>query len=434
MWALAELARRALGDAERLPRLRAWFHSRATARGYAPAMLDSLWQTIEAFGQYGFCRAHAVAFAVPALQSAWLKAHFPAALYAGLLEHDPGMWPKRILVADARRHGVPVLSVDINRSRPHHSIEQTQDGTWGVRLALSAVKNISATDVTRIADHQPYTSLQDFCQRARPARPAAERLVQIGAFDGLRGPQTRRDLLLQITELHRHARARTPAGQLPLDHGQETVPAPSGLPEMTSRQALGAELEHLQIDVTHHLMDHHHQLLRELGAVPAARLGQLPAGQQVLVAGVRASTQTPPIASGKRIIFVTLEDGTGMTDLAFFDSSHDACAHIIFHCGLLLVRGRIQRRGRRSTLTGQQVWDLDELAAARRDHGPQAVTRLLGDDFPPARPAPTRAPRTLRLKNGAALHPWADLQPAGTRSADLTQLGATSPSSEGYPS
>ncbi len=428
--ALAELARRALGDTERLPGLRAWFHTQAAARGYDPTMLTQVWQTIESFGAYGFCRAHAVAFAVPALQSAWLKAHFPAALYAGLLEHDPGMWPKRIIVADARRHGVPVLGVDINHSRPHHSIEQTADGTWGVRLALSAVKNISQADVARIADHQPYTCLQDLWHRARPARPTAERLVRIGALDPLAGTQTRRDLLLQITELHRHARTRTTTGQLPLDHGQESAPAPSGLPEMTSRQALAAELEHLQIDVTRHLMDHHHQLLRELGAVPAGRLAQLHPGRQVLVAGIRASTQTPPIASGRRIIFVTLEDGTGMIDLAFFEDSHDACAHTIFHCGLLLVRGHIQRRGRRTTLTGQRVWDLDELAAARRDHGPEAATRLLGDDLPPAT-HPARPRRTLPTETGAVLHPWADLQVAGTRFADLTKFGHTSPASAG---
>lgn len=91
--ALAEVARRALGDADRLPKLEDWFRREAGARGYAPVVLDEVWAVVKSFGSYGFCRAHAVAFAVPALQSAWLKAHHPAALYAGLLEHDPGMWP-----------------------------------------------------------------------------------------------------------------------------------------------------------------------------------------------------------------------------------------------------------------------------------------------------------------------------------------------------
>lgn len=91
--ALAEVARRALGDEERLPKIEAWFRTLAGARGYTQAVLDEVWDIVSSFGAYGFCRAHAVAFAVPALQSAWLKAHHPAALYAGLLEHDPGMWP-----------------------------------------------------------------------------------------------------------------------------------------------------------------------------------------------------------------------------------------------------------------------------------------------------------------------------------------------------
>ncbi|MFF4227996.1 DNA polymerase III subunit alpha [Streptomyces sp. NPDC001820] len=433
--ALGDIARRALGDTERLPKVRAWFLNEAGARGYAPDVLEKVWEILEAFGAYGFCRAHAVAFAVPALQSAWLKAHFPAALYAGLLEHDPGMWPKRVIVADARRHQVAVLPVDINHSKTAHVIEQTPDGTWGVRLALSGVRGISEDETARIAAGQPYTSLSDLWQRARPKRPTAERLAAIGALDKVRGRLTRRDLLLQIAELHRQYRGRPLGdGQLPIHAHEEDPGASAGLPEMTSREALNTELQVLGIDVSQHLMDHHHQLLRELAATDAAHLHGLHPGQRVLVAGVRASTQTPPIRSGKRVIFVTLEDGSGMVDLAFFEDSHDSCAHTIFHSGLLLVRGTIQRRGGRNTVTGSMVWDLDVLAAARRDHGPEAVLRLLGPDAPtPADHNTGSRPRqrTIEHETGATLHPWADLQPAGERSADLKALGYTSPGSAG---
>ncbi|WP_116209418.1 DNA polymerase III subunit alpha [Streptomyces olivoreticuli] len=429
--ALAEVARRGLADADRLPRLHSWFRRSAAARGYDPETLEKIWEVIASFGAYGFCRAHAVAFAVPALQSAWLKAHHPAALYAGLLEHDPGMWPKRVITADARRHDVPVLGVDINRSRAAHIVENTPDGTQGVRLALSAVKGIHAEEVERIVTGRPYTTLQDFWQRAHPSRPTAEHLAEIGALDQLRdGRLTRRDLLLQIAELHRHAHARTTDGQLPLDDTPLTA-QPSGLPEMTNREVLGAELDVLSIDVSHHLMEHHHRLLKEIGATDAAHLTTLLPGQRVLVAGVRASTQTPPIPSGRRIIFVTLEDGSGFVDLAFFEDSHEACAHTIFHSGLLLVRGTVQARGPRRTVVGTMVWDLEEIAAARRDHGPEAALRLLGAAR--LRPTPAQQPqRTLpNGTGGAELHPWADLQPAGTRTADLTKLGHTSPGSAG---
>ncbi|MFD3542448.1 DNA polymerase III subunit alpha [Streptomyces sp. NPDC058662] len=445
--ALAEVARRALADKERLPRVEAWFLREAGRRGYSPAVLDEVWDVIKGFGAYGFCRAHAVAFAVPALQSAWLKAHHPAALYAGLLEHDPGMWPARVIVSDARRHRVPLLPVDVNRSKSDHRVERGERGergeqdergertggdVWGVRLSLSSVKGISEDQVARIVAGQPYNNLQDLWQRARPALPIAERLIRIGALDPLRGPLTRRDLLLQAAELHAHTRARPADGQLPL--GGELVTAePSGLPEMTSREALHAEIDVLSIDVSQHLMTHHHRLLREVGATDAAHLKAMRPGQKVLVAGVRASTQTPPIPSGKRIIFVTLEDGTGLVDIAFFEDSHDSVAHTVFHSGILLVRGTVEARGPRRTVVGQTVWDLEELAAARRDHGPEAVLTLLGRSRLAPTPAQAPAPaRTLANGTGGArLHPYADLQPAGTRAADLRSLGYTSPGTPG---
>ncbi|WNM34194.1 DNA polymerase III subunit alpha [Streptomyces sp. Li-HN-5-11] len=431
-YALAEIARRALGEKDRLPDIKDWFHGLARARGYSAAVRDEVWKTVEAFGAYGFCRAHAVAFAVPALQSAWLKAHYPAFLLAGLLEHDPGMWPKRVLVADARRGGVQILPVDVNRSQVKHTVEKADGDQWGVRLALSAVHGISEEECARIEEGQPYGSLSDFWQRGRPSRPVAERLAGIGALTCLHdGRLTRRDLLLQIAELHRQSRTRSAhEGQLPIAAGAVGGAEPSGLPEMTGREALSAELSTLGIDVSRHLMEHHHRLLREIGATDAAHLAGMRAGQQVLVAGVRASTQTPPIASGRRVIFVTLEDGSGLVDLAFFEDSHPACAHTVFHSGLLLVRGTVQVRGTRRTVVGTMAWDLDEIAAARRDNGPGAALALLGESHPHSTPAQPH--RTLvNGTTGARLHPYADLQPAGTRSADLKKFGHRSPGSAG---
>lgn len=147
--AAGDIARRALANPDRLPKVETWFRHTAGERGYTKDVLDEVWGIVSSFGAYGFCRAHAVAFAVPALQSAYLKAHFPAYLYAGLLEHDPGMWPLRVIVADARRHNVPVLPVDVNHSRAHHTVEETEQG-WAVRLAFSTIKGINEAETTRL--------------------------------------------------------------------------------------------------------------------------------------------------------------------------------------------------------------------------------------------------------------------------------------------
>lgn len=131
----------------------------------------------------------------------------------------------------------------------------------------------------------------------------------------------------------------------------------------------------------------HETFLKELGVVSAKRLRDAGHGETVLVAGAKAATQTPPIRSGQRVIFTTLDDGTGLVDLAFFGDSHAACAHTVFHSWLLLVRGVVQRRGPRSlSVVGAAAWNLAELVELRREGGLDAVSARLST------PAPTPTP------------------------------------------
>ncbi|MGW3207152.1 DNA polymerase III subunit alpha [Streptomyces sp. NPDC001135] len=428
----ADRVRRGLSDPEAQGRIRVWFAQAAAARGYSAETIRRTWEIVAAFGSYGFCKAHAVAFAVPTYQSAWLKAHHPAAFYAGLLTHDPGMYPKRLLLADARRRGVPILPLDVNVSGVAHRIELVSEyGKWGLRLALSDVHGISEAEAERIADGQPYSSLVDFWERARPSRPLAQRLAQVGALDAFGA--NRRDLQLHLTELHRGARGGG-GGQLPLAGGRRTAPA--GLPDLTSAERLSAELGVLSMDASRNLMDDHREFLKELGVVSARRLRELRHGETVLVAGAKAATQTPPIRSGKRVIFSTLDDGTGLVDLAFFDDSHDACAHTVFHSWLLLVRGVVQRRGPRSlSVVGSAAWNLAELVELRAEGGLDEVAARLAVPVAEGAGADPTGGRRIQLPTGYEMHPWADLRPAGQEAsqgpAAVRKLWHQSPGSAG---
>ncbi|MFJ8148260.1 DNA polymerase III subunit alpha [Streptomyces sp. NPDC096094] len=455
----ADRVRRGLSDPDSQGRIRVWFAQHATANGYDAETIQRTWEIVEAFGSYGFCKAHAVAFAVPTYQSAWLKAHHPAAFYAGLLTHDPGMYPKRLLLADARRRGVPILPLDVNKSGVAHRIELVSESresrrpkVWGLRLALSDVHGISEAEAERVAEGQPYTSLLDFWERARPSRPLAGRLAQVGALDAFGA--NRRDLQLHLTELHRGARGGR-GDQLPLSGGRKTASA--GLPDLTSAEKLSAELGVLSMDASRNLMDDHRTFLNELGVMSAKRLREARHGETVLVAGAKAATQTPPVRSGRRVIFSTLDDGTGLVDLAFFDDSHDTCAHTVFHSWLLLVRGVVQRRGPRSlSVVGSAAWNLADLLEVRREEGLEGVAarlagtgtsqgddpeggptrrRLAGSD---GQPAPTGSAaqdpmerRRIRMSTGYEMHPWADLRPAGEGPAVGRKLWHQSPGSAG---
>ncbi|UBI39642.1 MULTISPECIES: DNA polymerase III subunit alpha [Streptomyces] len=432
----ADETRRALSKPELLGRVRAWFADRAAERGYSADVVRRTWEIVEAFGSYGFCKAHAVAFAVPTYQSAWLKAHHPAAFYAGLLTHDPGMYPKRLLLADARRHGVPVLPLDVNRSDSAYRIELVPERRFGIRLALSEVHGISEAETERIVVGRPYTSLPDLWQRARPGLPVAERLARVGALDAF--GTNRRDLLLHLAELHRHqrgaggsrgSRRRGPAATQPtLVDDARTEPI--GLPDLDAKERLGAELNVLGMDTSRHLMTDHRAFLRELGALPASRLRDARHGETVLVAGAKAATQTPPIRSGRRVVFATLDDGTGLVDCAFFDDSHAACAHTVFHSWLLLVRGTVQRRGPRSlSVVGVRAWNLAELAELRAEGGLEAVADVLAR--PAEEPAEATPRRRVEMPTGYAMHPWADLRPAGEGAATGRKLWHASQGSAG---
>jgi error-prone DNA polymerase len=324
--------------------------------------------------------------------------------------------------------------LDVNKSGVAHRIELVSEspdaaGRWGLRLALADVHGISEAEAKRIEAGQPYASLLDFWERARPSRPVAQRLAQVGALDAFGA--NRRDLQLHLTELHRGARGAG-GGQLPLAGGRRTAPA--GLPDLTPEERLSAELGVLSMDASRNLMDDYRTFLDELGVIPARRLRDARHGETVLVAGAKAATQTPPIRSGKRVIFTTLDDGTGLVDLAFFDDSHDTCAHTVFHSWLLLVRGVVQRRGPRSlSVVGSAAWNLAELIELRAEGGLDVVAQRLAE--PAAHPSDgdgdAARGRRIRMPTGYEMNPWADMRPAGEGPAGGKKLWHQSPGSAG---
>ena len=445
----AEHARRQLTEERSRDQAGEWFRSAARDRGYDAATTARVWEVLEAFGGFGFCKAHAAAFAIPTYQSAWLKRHYPAAFYAGVLTHDPGMYPKRVIVADARLAGLPILPVDVNASAAGWRVEPVgQLPGEGLRAGLREVKGISDAEVARIVAGQPYTSLRDLWERAAVSRPVAERLVLVGALDavyGMRGDApgglTRRDLLARVGVLDRRARA-SGAGQAALgfagDGFAELVPA-GELRELTPGERVATELEILGIDLSQHVLSFYTELLGQLGVTRSAGLHRCPPGARILVAGVKIATQTPAIRSGLRIIFTTLDDATGPVDLAFFESVQPRCAARVFGSWLLAVRGRVRRAGESVSINAEECWDLAALEEIRATRGMTAVRAAMaaGDVSGPGAAASRRSAAAegnpkIVYPNGFVLSPYAETgSPGGALKDPPRTLWHASPGSSG---
>jgi error-prone DNA polymerase len=370
----ADHVRRHLDDKDLLPSLREDFLTRAAARGVEAGAALQTWDAVTQFASFGFCKAHAAAFAVPTYRSAWLKTHYRAHFLAGILTHDPGMYPRRLLLDDARRAGIPILPLDVNHSEPEYVVEETEastgtyDGpTYGIRLALQDVHGISSAEIRSIMAaraERPFRDVGDLLRRTNVARPVAEALAHAGAFDGLPGgAENRRGHLYDAIT----SEAPREGDQLTLTDACAPAYAFS---DYTDAETVRAELEVLGLDATRHLVSFFEPLLADLGVTRAADLHRRRQGEHVMVAGVKIASQTPAVRSGQRIIFLSLDDATGPIEVTVFESVQPKVARTVFHAYALAVWGQLRRTGVKGvSIIAEEVWDLTALHHARGEGG-----------------------------------------------------------------
>ncbi|MDA2962229.1 MAG: DNA polymerase III subunit alpha [Actinomycetota bacterium] len=353
--ASADEKRRALGDKAGSQKLCDWFFPAATARGYELATITQIWDLLRAFASFGFCKAHAAAFAMPTYQSAWLKTHYPAAFLAGVLTHEPGMYPRRLIIDEARQMSITILPLDVNES---DSVYRVEEKGGAIRIALSTISKISDDEIVSIIAGRPYTDLADFVYRSGSSAPVTESIILTGGFDYLHSDVNRRDLLLHLSDLQRSPNKTVSGSQMNLAFSPPALIS-SGLSDMSPAESVRHEVERLGIDMSHHLIEFYSDFLNAIGAVRSSQLLQARSHSSVLVAGIKVALQTPPVRSGKRVIFLTLDDGYGCSDSAFFTDVQADYASTLYSSSLLLVRGTTRRTGARGiSINGTGAWDL----------------------------------------------------------------------------
>jgi len=384
------------------------FVAKAVARGIEPEVAETLFSYVAGYASYGFCEAHAAAFADIAYKTAYLLNHHPAHFLAAILSHQPmGYYPPHVLCVEARRRGITVLEPDVNLSAAAFTVESiapsrdcSQAGGGGrqdrqgerlaIRVGLARVKSLSAAGLEAILASRvdgPYRSLPDLLHRAVPLgldAAGVDSLIMAGACDGLAQPPNRRQLLWQATRQIEIARA----GELPLyqrlegagegARGSDGIRAVAGAADTAGTAGIAGgvadfgpwdklmrQYEVLGFTTGPHPMSFYRRRLAALGYLDSRRLtGRAVAqGARVRIAGMLVRPHRPPTRSGRTIVFLSLEDEFGLTDASLFEDVYDRYGKLIFRDVVppLAIHGRLDRRGRGVSVRAEAVYPLDEV-------------------------------------------------------------------------
>jgi DNA polymerase-3 subunit alpha len=430
----ADILRRAMGKKKpaEMAKQRIIFVEGAMARGVDEDLANHIFDQMETFAGYGFNKSHSAAYALIAYQTAWLKAHYPAAFMAAVLSSDMDNTDKiDESIHECRQLALEVQPPDINRSRHAFSVVDDRRILYG----LGALKGVGHAAIDGIeierAAHGPFTDLSDFCNRIdlqKVNRRALEVLIRSGALDGL-DPQGNRARMLhelpQATQAAEQYQRDRESGQVDLfgNAGQTTAPhivTHEPVRPWTRLQTLQAEKESLGLYLTGHPVELHVQDLERfvtcfLGSVadrlPAERQGQGQGqgrgrGTPMVLAGlVRAIRRR-----GNRGGFVTIDDHTGRIELALFDETWTLYADLLNKNEIIVVEGLVSADdfsgGYR--VSAQKIMTLAE-AKSRFARGVQIALRGSGDDICAALQA-TFVP----YRNGSA-RVWLDYSNARAR-------------------
>jgi len=323
---------------EEMEKMRDSFISCARRNGVSRAVAEKVFEQLAAFAAYGFCKAHAVAYAILSYQTLWLKCHYPAEFFAALLSNQPmGYYTPNVLVADARRFGIKILPLDVNESFDCYTV---QDGA--IRIGFCQLKGMTHEAMNSILKERlkdRFSSLRDFVLRTNISQPIMENLIKIGACDSF---GSRESLLLELSDLLQ-IRHKLGIGKRPLFEFEKQGACVNNCDHYDSpRGKMLLERELLCLDLSAHPLDFCN--LND-GFTRIKDLSAVATGKTVRIAGSVIRYQTPPTRNGKRVVYIIIEDGTGVVDVTVFSDVQERCGHVLFKEGWLLVKGKIQRRG-----------------------------------------------------------------------------------------
>ena len=391
----ADVVRKAMGkkNPQVMQKEKERFVEGATGKGFSMSLAEEVFQLIEPFAGYAFNKAHSVSYAMIAYWTAFFKANYPEEFMAAVMNAHGGQTDKiSIDVAECLRLGIRVLLPDVNRSEPHYSIEQCEDGTSAIRFGLASVKNVGAMAVSPLVEERkrkgPYDSVEDLCRRADMAalnRRSLESLIKVGAFDDL---GSRASLLASVERIaslaQSEAQLKTSGQTSMFDVLGTTVAAPvvsieQDDKEVQQREKLAWEKELLGSSISENPLRALANRLPQNVFISRDRLEGDMDGKRVKLVGQVSSHRNGLTREGKPFAAVALEMLGGNVEVMVWSNAYDKTQHLWFEGNLVEITGRVRLRDDEVSVSCDEasvcaISDNDEPAVPEyRDDGDSAA-------------------------------------------------------------
>jgi DNA polymerase-3 subunit alpha len=353
----ADLLRRAMGKKkpEEMAKQRSVFLEGAARRGVVPGLATRIFDLMEKFAEYGFNRSHSAAYALLSYQTAWLKAHYPAAFMAAVLTTEMDDTDKLVVLKrECDSLGLVIEPPSVNHSGYPFEVS----GERVVRYGLGAIKGLGQAASEHIctvrAEAGPFRSLEEFCRRVgsqRLGKRPMEALIKAGALDGLGANRASlmAGLPAALGGAEQAARSRDSGqedmfGAIARNEGPQLVGV--AIEDWGIGRRLAAERESLGLYLSGHPFDQYRTDAAYIASGTVAALAASPQpppgaefqpGRDVTVAGLITNLR-------KRTGRITLEldDGTGLIEASIFPETYERCRNHLGAHSIVVVNGQLR--------------------------------------------------------------------------------------------
>lgn len=358
--------------------------------GIDQSTMEKFWKQLEDFAAYCFNKSHSACYGLIAYQTAYLKAHYPAAFMAALMTSDfDDIDRLAIEISECQKMGIPVLPPDINESFNEFGVVLDKESTK-IRFGLGAIKNVGSNAVDEIVNARnnvPYKDLEDFLLRVDYRtinRKSLESLIKAGVFDRFYSRLALLESIDAILAFNVRIHKNEANGQTDLfgsveDSKNTRVSLNLPIEDLNSKQITKEQLtwerELLGIYLSRHPLSIFENYLSEQ-TMPIKDLSKEMDGLSVVIGGIINSVREITTKNGQKMAFVAVEDLTGTIEVILFPSSYTQTLGLWEVDRVVLLRGKLSAKDKENNLTEEVKVLVDD---AREITSEQAEAYILTD-------------------------------------------------------